>query len=217
MQNKIDNLTQKLHNNNNKNYIVHGIGTNCGKCNIIKNLNAKIKNNFAIKPLLSGFYAESVQESDNFHLLYAQFGRPPSLQEIKEISAYILIEPLSPDIASWHENIEIDFKNIISFCQKWITKVQELQGNLFIETAGGVCSPSSSTHTMADISKALAGHGVNIENILVSTPYLGAISHTISALHILKFDTLIINRCDDDFLKSIINHLPYDIEIYVIH
>ena len=199
---------------------MYGIGTNCGKthivCNLVKNLNEKIKNNFAIKPLLSGFNVENFQESDNFHLLSAQFGRIPSLQEVKEISAYILTEPLSPDIASWHENIEIDFQQIISLCKNWITKVQELKGNLFIETAGGVCSPSSNTHTMADISKALMGEGINIENILITTPYLGAISHTLSALQVLKFDKLIINRSDENFAKSIISHLPYAIEIYVI-
>lgn len=133
------------------------------------------------------------------------------MDEIHAISCYIFKEPLSPDIASWIANSDIDFNMIIQFCERWIKKVQDTKGRLLIETAGGVCSPCSDFKTMADISHALP----ETENILVAAPYLGAISHTVSALHVLKFKALIINQGDEMFIRSIRNHLPYNPEIYV--
>ena len=217
MKNNIDALINSLHNKKTKTYIVHSIGTDCGKthtvCSIVKKLNEKIKENFVIKPLVSGFDVKNFEESDNFKLLYAKLGSKPSLSETMEISRYIFINPLSPDIASWKENIEVDFNAIISFCKQWIENANNSDGKLFIETAGGVCSPCSNFHTMADISKCLASE--NVENILVTTPYLGAISHTISALQVLKFDILIINRSEENFVQSIQNHLPYGLQVVV--
>lgn len=175
-------------------------------------MNQKIKKNFAIKPIVTGVDFDNIIVSDNFRLLFAQLGREPTISEIQEISCYLLKEPLSPDIASWSVGLNIDFNKIIKFCKQWIARTESINGRLFIETAGGVCSPCADFHTMADISKSLC----MVENILVTTPYLGAISHTISALHILKFEKLIINRGNDAFIQSIQNHLPYSMEIYTI-
>ncbi len=112
MKNNIDALINSLHNDKTKIYIIHGIGTDCGKthtvCNIVKKLNEKIKENFVIKPLISGFDVQNFEESDNFKLLFAKLGIKPSLKEVMEISRYIFTNPLSPDIASWKEKIEID-------------------------------------------------------------------------------------------------------------
>ena len=90
-----------------------------------------------------------------------------------------------------------------------------MNGKIFIETAGGVCSPCSDYHTMIDISKSLVKQH-NLCNILIAVPYLGAISHTISALNMLKFDVLIINKAERQFVKSIRNHLPYELHVLEI-
>ena len=218
MSNNFNNLIDSLHKNNTNIYIIHGIGTDIGKthtiCRLIKTLNEKIKQNFVIKPLVSGINFDDIEKSDNFKLLAAAFGRNPSFDEVKQISRYIFTEPLSPDIASWAQGINIDFEEIILFCKEWIGCARQENKRLFIETAGGVCSPCTNTHTMADISKALLA--TDVENILIATQYLGAISHTISALQILKFDKLVINRNDEHFSQSIINHLPYEIDVYSI-
>lgn len=218
MQIKADEFIKNLHKNNKKTYIIHGIGTDCGKthtlCFMLDTLNKKSKKNFVIKPIITGFEEQNYHLSDNFKLLSSAMQKKPSIDEVISISQYVFPNPLSPDIASWKSKFEINFEKIILFCKSWQEKAQNEEANLFIETAGGICSPCSNFHTMADISKTLAI--TDVENILISTPYLGAISHTISALHILKFQTLIINRCEDDFLKSIKNHLPYEIEIVCI-
>ncbi len=202
--------------------IVHGISTNVGKTHItrqlIKKTNLKFKENFAIKPLISGFDDESFEKSDNCLLLKACGVENPNLEQVKSISQYLFSHPLSPDIAAKKENIEIDFGKVIDFCEKSIAKLPT-DGKLFIETAGGVCSPCSKTHAMADISQSLAHH--NPCNILVTVPYLGSLSHTISALKVLKFDVVIINNKNneecEEFVWSLKNHLPrqvgYDVMV----
>ena len=209
-----NNIKECLHKKLKKVNIVYGINTEVGKTYttqaFLKEVNGKIKENFAIKPVISGLVNSEYHLSDNYKLLQALGIQNPTLQEVLVLSCYLLKEPLSPDIASWYEGINIEFHKIIDFCKEWIEKTPQF-GKIFIETAGGVCSPCSNHHTMVDISKALWEY--NPYNILVTTPYLGAISHTISALNMLKFDLLIINKTEDDFVKSIKNHSPYSIDI----
>ena len=198
--------------------IIHGISTDVGKthitCQLIEKTNLKFKENFAIKPLISGFDDESFEKSDNCLLLKACGVENPNLEQVKSISQYLFSHPLSPDIAAKKENVEIDFGKVIEFCEKSIAKIPN-NGKLFIEMAGGVCSPCSKTHTMADISQSLAHH--NPCNILVVMPYLGALSHTISALKVLKFDLVIVNKWEEEFVWSLKNHLPrqvgYDVMV----
>lgn len=195
---------------------MYGIGTDAGKthtiCTLQNNKLLKSKKIFTIKPIISGFDHQNYTQSDNFKLLKASGNTNPLLHEVEAISCYLLKEPLSPDIASNKENIEIDFKKIITFCEKEIQKIDSDNSLLLIETAGGVCTPASNRHTMADLSKALQQYKPC--NILISTEYLGAISHTLSALYILKFDIIIFNRSSNDFIQSVKNHLPYNVEIF---
>jgi len=198
--------------------IVYGISTDVGKthitCKLIEKTNLKFKENFAIKPIISGFDDESFENSDNYLLLRACGVENPTLAQTRALSQYIFHHPLSPDISAKKENVEIDFGKIIDFCEKSIAKIPK-DGKLFIETAGGVCSPCSKIHTMADISQGLAHH--NPCNILVTVPYLGSLSHTISALKVLKFDVVIINNKNneecEEFVWSLKNHLPYGVEV----
>lgn len=204
---EIHNILQKVN-------IVYAIGTDVGKTHTIveicKNTFLKSKKIFTIKPVISGFCDETYQDSDNYKLLQA-IGGGTSLQEVKAISRYIFRDATSPDIASWHCGVEIDFSKIIEFCRESIKNAQD--GTLFIETAGGVCSPISNRHLMVDISKSLQKY--NPCNILVVTEYLGGISHTISALNVLKFDAVIFNRSSADFIRSVYNHLPYQVPFFV--
>ena len=201
--------------------IVYGISTDVGKthitCQFIEKTNLKFKKNFAIKPIISGFDDESFEKSDNYLLLRACGVENPTLEQTRAVSQYIFHHPLSPDIAAKKENVEIDFEKVISFCETSIGKLPD-GGKIFIETAGGVCSPCSKIHTMADISQGLALH--NPCNILVTVPYLGSISHTISALKVLKFDLVIINNKNneecEEFVWSLKNHLPRQVGYEVL-
>ena len=200
--------------------VIYGISTDVGKtyitCDVIKKTNLKFKENFAIKPVISGFDENRFEYSDNYHLLQACGFENPTLQQVKSISKYLLFHPLSPDISAKKENIDIDLKKIISFCEYNIAKIKQ-GSKIFIETAGGVCTPCSKIHTMVDISQGLAHH--NPCNVLVTVPYLGSLSHTISALKVLKFDLVIVNKANseecEEFVWSLKNHLPYGVEIVI--
>ena len=208
--------------------IVYGISTDVGKthitCQLIEKTNLKFKENFAIKPIISGFNDEAFEKSDNYLLLRACGVENPTLEQTRALSQYIFSHPLSPDIAAKKANVEIDFEKVIDFCEKSIAKLPKAKssthGKLFIETAGGICTPCSQIHTMADISQSLAHH--NPCNILVVMPYLGSLSHTISALKVLKFDLVIINNKNneecEEFVWSLKNHLPRQVgyEVMVV-
>ena len=60
------------------------------------------------------------------------------------------------------------------------TRLAETEGLLLIETAGGVMSPLDDDHTMLDLVAAL-----DQPSLLVAGSYLGAISHTLTALKAL--------------------------------
>ena len=209
--------------------IVYGISTDVGKthitCKLLEKINLKFKENFAIKPIISGFDEKAFEKSDNYLLLQAGGVENPTLEQTRAVSQYLFPHPLSPDIAAKKANVEIDFEKVISFCEQSIGKLLNAKSStdskLFIETAGGICTPCSQIHTMADISQALAHH--NPCNILVVMPYLGSLSHTISALKVLKFDVVIINNKNneecEEFVWSLKNHLPrqvgYGVEVVV--
>ena len=201
--------------------IVYGISTDVGKthitCKLIEKTNLKFKENFAIKPIISGFDDKSFEKSDNYLLLRACGVENPTLEQVRALSQYLLHHPLSPDISAKKENVEIDFEKVISFCETNIGKLPD-GGKIFIETAGGVCTPCSKIHTMADISQALAHH--NPCNILVTVPYLGSLSHTICALKVLKFDAVIVNKWEEEggeeFVWSLKNHLPKQVGYEVL-
>jgi len=211
---------ENLHNILKSVNIVHGISTDVGKthitCQFIEKTNLEFKENFAIKPIISGFDDESFEKSDNYLLLRACGVENLTLEQVKSISQYLFHHPLSPDIAAKKENVEIDLGKVIDFCETSIVNLPN-NGKIFIEMAGGVCSPCSKTHTMADISHSLSHH--NPCNILVTMPYLGSLSHTISALKVLKFDAVIVNNKNneecEEFVWSLKNHLPYGVKIVV--
>lgn len=81
--------------------------------------------------------------------------------------------PASPHIAAKAENVVMDFDKIVAYCKN--------SGADIIEGAGGVMSPITETRTNLDLIKAL-----DLPVILVAGTYLGTISHTLTALEVLK-------------------------------
>ncbi len=86
--------------------------------------------------------------------------------------AVLLKAALSPHAAAAMEGIEIDHTIFL-----W----PETDKLLLVETAGGLLSPISGSHTMAD----LISH-YQMPVILVSQNYLGSINHTLLTLETLK-------------------------------
>lgn len=173
--------------------IINGISTNVGKthlvCNILKHLFQTCKQINCIKPISSGFDFNNPEETDAGKMLIAT-GRSVTMQNIKAISPFILKAPTSPNIASNLEGVGLLYKDILEFC---INSCKQ-DSPIVIEMAGGICTPITNEKTMLDLTSDItSAFKDNVHNILVTSNYLGSISHTISACKLFNFDEIIFN------------------------
>ena len=159
---------------------VTSTGTDIGKtfvtAGLIRCLRERKKDIDALKPIISGFDPAHAGDSDSGVLLRA-LGLPLTDEEIEDISPWRFAAPLSPDMAARHEGKEIDFEQLLSFCE---TTIAEADGDLLIEGVGGVMVPLDHENTVLDWIAEL-----DIPSILVAGSYLGSISHTLTAAEIL--------------------------------
>lgn len=159
---------------------VTGTGTDIGKtfvtAALIHHLRAGGREVSALKPVVSGFDAANAALSDTGRLIDA-LGRPLDTDEIERISPWRFAAPLAPDMAAARENRSIDFKELVAFCQ---SASDECAGTLLVEGVGGIMVPLTDRHTVLDWMSAL-----RLPVLLVAGSYLGTISHTLTALHVL--------------------------------
>lgn len=158
---------------------VTGTGTDVGKtfvtAALVRHQREAGKPVDAFKPVMSGFDPANVAISDAGVLL-AALGRAPTSQEIDRIAPWRFAAPLSPDLAAEAEGRSIDFKALVEF-----SRVAAYgRGTVFIEGVGGIMVPLDETHTVLDWMSAL-----RIPVLLIAGSYLGTISHTLTALHVL--------------------------------
>jgi dethiobiotin synthetase len=153
-----------------------GSGTDIGKtyvtAGLIRALRRAGRPVGALKPIASGFDPARPAESDASVLLEAL----ESQYTIEEISPWRFQAPLSPDMAAAREGRRIDFDALLSFCRDW-----SKAGTLLVEGVGGVMVPLDEQHTVLDWMAAL---GWPI--LVVGGTYLGAISHTLTALEAMQ-------------------------------
>lgn len=128
----------------------------------------------ALKPVVTGFDANDAAASDT-GLLLAALGRPVEAGNLNDMSPWRFQAPLSPDMAAAREQRTVSFTALVDFCQSAVA-----DGTTLIEGIGGVLVPLDDQHTVADWIAALGTHA-----LLVTGSYLGAISHTLSALEVL--------------------------------
>lgn len=161
-------------------------GTDVGKtfvaAGLIRLLKAKDREIDAVKPVVSGFDPARAGDSDCGVLLRA-LGLPLTEEEIEDISPWRFAAALSPDMAARHENKEIDFEQLVAFCE---TAIEEAEGDMLIEGVGGVMVPLDQRNTVLDWIAALGQ-----PSLLVTGSYLGSISHTLTA-----FEVLDAEECD---------------------
>jgi dethiobiotin synthetase len=161
-------------------YFVTSTGTDIGKtfvtAGLIRCLRGAGQPINALKPVVSGYDSSVVETSDPAVLLKA-LGRQVTADEIATIAPWRFRAPLSPDLAAAREKRGIDFDALVAFSQ---AAVKAATGILFIEGVGGIMVPLSGNRTVLDWMAAL-----NIPLLLVVGGYLGAISHTLTALDVL--------------------------------
>ena len=131
----------------------------------------------ALKPVATGFDPAAVGSTDT-GLLLSALGRTLQPVECDAVSPWRFVAPLSPDMAAAKEGRLVDFDALVSFCRR---AIDESRGTLLIEGIGGVMVPLDDRHTVLDWIAAL-----NIPVVLVTGSYLGALSHTLTALDALR-------------------------------
>jgi dethiobiotin synthetase len=163
---------------------ITGTGTDVGKTFVtallVRHLRDAGRPVDAFKPVISGFDPANAANSDAGVLLKA-LGRATTQKDIDRIAPWRFAAPLSPDLAAEAEGRSIDFGKLVDFSRT----VAYGRGTVFIEGVGGIMVPLDATHTVLDWMSAL-----RIPVLLVAGSYLGTISHTLTALHVLAHRNL---------------------------
>ena len=156
-------------------------GTDCGKtfvtAGLLRHLRALGQPARALKPVVSGFDETAPEGSDPAELL-AAMGEPVTAQTLAKIAPLRFKAPLAATMAARLEGRSLTLDDILRVCE---TAMADPRGPLLIEGAGGVMSPFAEGATCLDAIKALG-----LPCLLVSGTYLGAISHTLTALAAMR-------------------------------
>jgi dethiobiotin synthetase len=162
-------------------YFITATGTDIGKTFVTAGLIGRLREAGAtveaLKPVVSGYDSSVVETSDPAVLLRA-LGRTVTAEAIAHMAPWRFRAPLSPDLAAAREGRVIDFDELVDFSRAAIARTG---GTLFIEGVGGIMVPLDSCRTVLDWMDTLG-----IPLILVVGGYLGTISHTLTALDVLR-------------------------------
>jgi dethiobiotin synthetase len=178
-------------------FFVTAIGTDIGKtfvtAGLIRHWRRSGRSLEALKPVVSGFDPSSSADSDAGVLLTA-LGRSVTPEEIERIAPWRFKAPLSPDMAAAREGRTIGFDALVEFSEAAIAQRSDI---LLIEGIGGIMVPLDRTHTVLDWIRAL-----QLPLVLVAGSYLGSISHTLTALDVvrrrdLRVAAVVVNESPD--------------------
>ena len=160
---------------------VTATGTDCGKtfvtAGLLRHLRALGQPARALKPVVSGFDEAAPGGSDPAELL-AAMGEPVTAQTLAAIAPLRFKAPLAATMAARLEGRSLTLADILRACE---AAMADPRGPLLIEGAGGVMSPFAEGVTCLDAIKALG-----LPCLLVTGTYLGAISHTLTALEAMR-------------------------------
>ena len=161
---------------------IAGSHTDIGKthvaCGLIAAARAAGLTTDAVKPIASGFDAADWARSDPGRLL-AALGRPLTPAMLDAIIPWRFAAPLAPPMAAHQGGRTLPFAPVAQFCA---TRLATSDADLFVvEGIGGVMSPLADAATCLDLQLALG-----IGALLVGGSYLGAMSHTLTALEVLR-------------------------------
>jgi dethiobiotin synthetase len=104
-------------------------------------------------------------------------GRDVSADEIATINWKRFPEWSAPNVAARHAGTKLDYDDLCSFLA---SEVRQFRGHVLVEGVGGIMSPLTDEKTNIDLAADL-GWPV----LLMASNYLGAVSHTLTALESL--------------------------------
>jgi dethiobiotin synthetase len=187
-------------------YFVTASGTGVGKtfttCALLYAARNAGRQARGLKPIISGWNEN--EPSDTSEIIRAGGG----VQTIDEVSPWRFHAPLSPHRAAVHEGKEMDLSQLIEWSHAQVAK----PGLTLIEGVGGAMVPLTNRATVCDWMKALT-----LPVILVTGSYLGSISHTLTAIEVirsvgLKIHAIVVNESADssvDFAEAQAGLAPF--------
>ncbi len=165
---------------------VTGAGTDIGKTYVARALLRAVRQAgrpvLALKPVVSGVAPVGDPDfdvSDTARLLDAA-GVALTPAAIQDCSPWRFAAPLSPDMAAAKEGRTLSLADVVAWTQRRITEAAP-DAFVLVEGVGGVMSPITPDATGIDWLRDLG-----CPALLVTGAYLGAISHTLTALSALQ-------------------------------
>lgn len=159
---------------------VAGAHTDIGKthvaCALIRAARARGLACDAFKPVLSGFDPAHWQESDAGRLI-AALGLGET--DLDAVSPLRFTAALAPPVAARLEGQTLKMSDLVGRCRAWLA-ASPAQLKL-LEGAGGLMSPIAEDGTALDLPEQLS-----LPSILVGGAYLGAVSHILTALEVMR-------------------------------
>lgn len=201
-----------------KPFFITATGTGIGKTLVTTALCWQLKEQgkkvTALKPVITGF--DAADEESDTALILKSCGLKPMPATISAISPWRFAAALSPNLAAAKEGRSIAFREAVDFCRDHAALESDV---VLAEGAGGVMAPLNDTHTMLDLMQEISW-----PVILVTGSYLGAISHTLTALEALHARKLpvraiIMSESDsgavafDDAVAALSPFVPADIPL----
>lgn len=187
---------------------ISGAHTDVGKtyvaCAILRAARAKGLSVEALKPVVSGFDPQDWGQSDPGRLL-AALGRPMTSETLDAISPLRFDAALSPPMAARLQGYDLRLGQLTDFCRAGLAA--SAADLTLVEGVGGVMSPISEDATGLDLMLALG-----LPTVLVGGTYLGAISHTLTAIETLRarglaIKAVVVSQSSDpdapDFVQTV--------------
>lgn len=131
----------------------------------------------AFKPVISGFDKREIAASDSGEIL-AALAEAPSDEAAARVSPWRFVAPLAPNMAARAEGRTVDCDALFAFSRKALRENTDV---VLIEGVGGVMVPLNDERTVLDW---IVASGAPV--VLVVGDYLGTISHTLTAVEVLR-------------------------------
>ena len=162
-------------------YFITSTGTGIGKTYVtsalIRLARSQNRTVAAFKPVISGFDKREIAASDSGEIL-AALAEAPSDEAAARVSPWRFVAPLAPNMAARAEGRTVDCDALFAFSRKALRENTDV---VLIEGVGGVMVPLNDERTVLDW---IVASGAPV--VLVVGDYLGTISHTLTAVEVLR-------------------------------